>query len=481
MKRNRLSSITVTTQLFQIEPLQGYIGYLADYAGVPGNRIMHLNVLIDEVFSHIVEKCFDGKPDGAVTICVDTTPASLVLTFAYQGLPFAYSLDRSENEADEISLRLIHSLSTSYRMTEDGKRGQLIELSIALESGLSESITAEHATASAPDTEQPVLRPVCADEMEKMVQCLYRVFGYTYSAEAIYYPDMLRERLESGLYRGFVAVNSRSDIVAHVAMLKSEPDAAICECGQAFVSPDYNNRGLFVSLKRMLIADAERTGLRGVYSSAVTGHPYTQMANLKLGGVETGFLLSYIPNNLKSIIAREGEEQRQTVVDFFITTSHQTSQNVYVPDSHREIIMKTYDRLHLDRNILEAPQEAITADTSDIEEVVKSDWNQLHIHINRAGHDLADRIGRILRRAMAGSTAVAYVSLDMTRTDTPEIADILQQQGFIYAGIMPHECHDHDVMMMQFVADTNLSSDYIIAHSPWAQELKQYILDQLHS
>ena len=479
MFRKRLTSITVSTSLFQIEPLQNYIGYLARYAGVPDNRLMQLQVVIEEIFTHIVDKCFQGSADGNVTVNVDVTQASLMLTFEYQGLPFAYSLDHSDSEADEISLHLIRTLSTSYRMMEDGKRGQKIEISIALKPKVLDEMP-ETPKQKPTDGDNVELRQVNADEMEKMVQCLYRVFGYTYSAEAIYYPDMLRERLRSGLYRGFVAANSCGDIVAHVGMLKSETDDTICECGQAFVSPDYNNRGLFVRLKRMLIDEAERIGLRGVFSSAVTGHPYTQMANLKLGCVETGFELSYIPNNLKSMIAREGEEQRQTVLSFFLPTSHQKAMSVYVPESYRDIVEATYSHLGLERTLLTRPADASLADAdSEIEEAVKSDWNQLHIHIHKAGADLESRLRRILRRAMANNTAVAYASLKLTEPDTPLIADTLRNAGFIYSGIMPYEADDCDVLRMQFIADAELNGDYIIALSDWAKEIKHYILKQL--
>lgn len=479
MYKKRLASLTVPTELYQIEPLQGYIGFLARHAGVPENRIMPIHILIDELFAHIVQKCFAGRSDGTVTLALDATASSLLLTFSYQGLPFAYNLESTETEEDEISLCLIHSLSTSYRMKEDGKRGQIIEISIALQS----SIPVEEplpATPPSPDDAPLEFRQVRAEEMEKMVQCLYQVFGYTYSAEAIYCPDLLRERLQSGLYRGIVAVSAQGDIVAHVGMLRSSPTDTICECGQAFVRPEYGKRGLFVHLKQMLIDEAERSGLRGVFSSAVTGHPYTQIANLKLGCIETGMELSYIPHNLKSVISRQGEEQRQSVVSFFFPTTHQRPLTVYLPAAHHRIIDETYRHLGLERRYADPPAFEPEAAHSEVEEIIKSEWNQLHFHILQAGRDLGTRIHRLLRRALANHLDVAYVSLDLTDPATPHVAALLEQQGFVYAGIMPYELDDHDALRLQFLADTHLNGDYIIAHSEWANRLKQYILTQLN-
>ena len=481
MYRKRITSVTVSTELFHIEPLQDYLSALALHCGVPQAKLMQLKVLVEEVFSHIVGKCFLGRNDAHVTVSVDITKSSFILTFAYQGLPFAYDIDTAETEADEISLQLIRAISSTYRMKEDGKKGQSIEISLALTPVcIDENPASEQDSVPDPD-EHLELRQVRAEEMEKLVQCLYKVFGYTYSAEAVYYPDLLRERLAGGLYRGFVAVNGKGDIVAHSALLKSSEDAAICECGQAFVSPEYEHRGLFVKLKSMLIEEAGHIGLKGVLSSAVTGHPYTQMANLKLGCIETGLELSYIPSNLKSIIHRDGEEQRQTVMSFFKPTGNQIPMDIYVPDRHHDIIERTYSHLGLERTFLQVPHEAPHEEASDIEEMTKTEWNQLHINILKAGYDLDVRIRRTVRRAMANGTAVAYVSLDLTDPVTPSTVAVLESEGFIYSGIMPYECGGHDAIRLQFIADTNLNPDYIIAAGEWGTEIKDYVMKQLQS
>lgn len=488
MYRRRLSEITVSADLFQIKPLQDYICSIAGIVHVAENKAMRLRILVDEVFSHIVGNCFAGRTDGTVTITVDATPASMELSFRYQGLPFAYSPDKPKDEIDEISLTMIRALSTSYRMKEDGKRGQAIELSIAVNPDL--ELTTQHETPHEPeDDSQLVMREVRPDEMEKMVQCLYKVFGYSYSAEAIYYPDVLRERIASGLYKGLVAVDSHENIVAHVAMLKSAADDEICECGQAFVSPEYHHRGLFVRLKQLMIDEAGRMGLRGVYSSAVTGHPYTQMANLRLGCVETGLELSYIPSDLKSVIGRKGEEQRQAVMSYIRLTAHQEPQAIYVPLQHKDIIADTYRHLGLERTLLPPPRRdgdgepgglPATGDCdSVIETVAKTEWNQLHLTIQRAGHNLATRVEHSLRRALSSGTAVAYVSLAMTDPTTPAIVDTLERVGFFYSGIMPYEKGGGDAIRLQYVADTALDETCVIAQSDWGKQLKQYVFEQM--
>lgn len=477
MYRKRLASVTVSTELFQTEPLQDYIVALALHSGVPVEKSIQLKVLIEEVFSHIVGKCFPGRSDGQICVSADVTSASFILTFAYRGLPFAYDLQTADNETDEISLSLIRNISSTYRLKEDGKRGQSIEISITINPvAPSEENSAHYSPA--PD-EKLELRQIRADEMEKLVQCLYKVFGYTYSAEAVYHPDLLREQLAGGLYRGFVAVNCRGDIVAHTSMQKSSADAAICECGQAFVSPEYEHRGLFMKLKSMLMEEAANLGLKGVYSSAVTGHPYTQEANLKLGCIETGLELSYIPSNLKSIIKREGENQRQAVMSFFKPTGAQSSMDVYVPEHHRGMIEDTYKHLGLQRNLLTTPSSTLADESSELEEIAKTEWNQMYINIINAGYDLRERIRRTIRRALANGIAVIYVPIDLTARSAPATVEALEAEGFLYSGIMPCECQGRDTLRLQYIADTELNPDYIIAAGEWGTQIKNYVMKEL--
>src|SRR5574344_242013 len=102
-----LTTIKVSTDLYQIRPLQQYIGYMAKYCHVPHTKLLYLKILIEEVFSHIVIHAFNNRRDGEIEIQVSVTPADFVLRFHYLGIPFGYSLDKVYNDDDEISLRMI--------------------------------------------------------------------------------------------------------------------------------------------------------------------------------------------------------------------------------------------------------------------------------------------------------------------------------------------------------------------------------------
>lgn len=475
-----LSTLTVSTELYHVQPLQNYVGYLARHCRVPDNKLFHLEILIEEVFTHIASEAFKNISDGKITITVSVNHANFVLQFHYFGIPFGYNMERVKEDQDEISLTLIKHLSSSYSMRQQGKNGQTVEINIALPAQIDESLyhPAKKRGEVILATDKVELREIEDSEMEMLVQCLYNVFGYTYSADGIYYPEVILERKHQGVYRGFVAINQAGIVVAHVAMLKESADTKICESGQAFVSPEYGKRGLFNNLKRELIKQAEREGLLGVMSSAVTGHSFTQKGNIALGCIEVGLELGYIPADLKSVVFRHGEDQRQSVLSYFYCTSHQEALSVYAPPQHKEMIEATYRHLQLPRTIINTDiTDEYMEEESQIAISVKTEWNQLHLNIKQTGRDLALRIRNILRQSAISGVAVTYVSLPLTDPHTILIVDILEKLGFFYSGIMPYEIDGKDSIRMQYLADNNISPQYIIVENQWGAQIKEYVFE----
>ncbi|MEG2067932.1 MAG: hypothetical protein RRZ65_09880 [Tannerellaceae bacterium] len=478
-----VSTLIVPTEPFQIEPLQEYIACMAAHCEVPAEKLFHLKILVEELFSHIAREAFSRRTDGEIKIILSRTHTNFVLQFHYLGIPFGYNMERTESEEDEISLRLIQKLSSSYRMSQDGKRGQMVEVCIGIPSALVEQMqsapmeTVKEVVLAQDEVE---IRDIHNDELEMLVQCLYEVFGYTYSGDSIYYPEAILERKNQGLYRGIVAINEKGRVVAHTAMLKDSPTALICECGQAFVSPSYGSRGLFRHLKQKLIDMAEKEGLRGVYSSAVTGHLFTQRVNISLRCIETGFELGYIPAQLKSMIEREGNEQRQTVLNYFCCTSHQKPQTLYVTEEHRVIIEKTYHQLGLERNLVTideiSPQtEAWYTEDPMVEMDIKTEWDQAHIHIQKGGTELIRRVRYLVQQAIINRVSVFYLNFALDQPQAPAIVREMERIGFFYSGVMPYELDGSDSFRMQYLVENEISPQYILVESVWGKELKDYV------
>lgn len=480
----QLSYLKVPADNNFIGALLLYINQLAIDQGMSEERLPNLDLLVEDLFRGILQHAIDGKiNEPQIEITVSREYPYLVLEFHYRGIPYGYRIDAPQDKHSTYRLALVRALNSSFYMREDGKAGQRIVVKIRLTHMVPEeafTLSREEAKQHRA-TDATQFRHIVDDDMESLIQCLYSVFGYNYSSEEMYDPSALRTRKKKGLYEGIVATNEAGKIVAHVGMLKINVNDKICESGQAFVMPQYGARGLFHSLKKELIEYAETQGLYGVFSNAMTGHPYTQRVNIQLNCAECGLGLSYIPADLESQIKRSGEGKRQPVMRYFIPTIHAPFLKVYLPSSHEKVMRTTYEKLHLNREIRISRGTRLSSGRTLAYSVINSNFNYVFIAIKKAGKDdLVRRVEMILRSASSMGCAVAYLSLSLANPSVGRVVRILEENcGFSYAGIMPYEDNGMDVIHLQcLLAPDSIQSDEILTESEWGRQLKEYVLSE---
>ncbi len=481
----QLFDIKVSSENYHLESLQQYVQVVAKHCGISDEKCFQLSILLEEVFVRIVNYAYNGETDHIIQLQGETNANSFTLRYMYKGIPFAYNPNHAKNEEDKISLQLIRTLSTSYKVIYNGKNGQTIEICIALPSSSLEEMKkiSEDATKNAGKnivlaTDATKMRLAKTSDLRSIVRCLYEVFGYNYSAASMYSPDDMAERMKSKVYKGIVCTNANSEVVAHIGMVKAYPDDTICESGMAFVSPQYGKRGLFSCLKVALIEQAAKDKLRGVFSSAVTTHPFTQKANIALGCVETGMELAYAPADFQSVVAK-AQGQRQSVINFFKPTSFTDSRKIYVPKAHKSIIEKTFRLLGLNRTFLNS-QDAPQPEHTEYEYTFKVDWNQSLCQVTSIGNNFELCMRRNFMRGLSDGMQLFYIQLKLNDPAIDFASNILENMGFSYSGIIPYELHDTDTIHFQYIVNTNLNPDLIVTVSDWGNEIKEYTIRQMH-
>lgn len=483
MDKKILATLTLTTETFQIEPLQRYVSSIARHYQIPSTKILSLEILVEEIFVHVVKYAFANRTNETITVTLSVTTMGFMLEFHYYGLPFGYTLDRGKDEEDLISIQLIQSLSSDYRLIENGKNGQTIQIQVYFPTECLATLkrsTYEEYEKVPMETDRVELRELQADEIQTLVQCLYQVYGYSYSSNYIYYPEAILQRLNEGIYKGLVGINTQGEVIAHVAMLLPKAGSRICESGQAFVNPAYRGRDLFRKLKLYLIDEAANSGLFGVFSDAVTGHGISQKVNVEIGCKEIGLVLGYIPERFVfKHIVRSCEDQRQPVMMFFYATEHATPMNVYIPMQHRKIAGRIYQEARLERSFMPV-YEVPCHEESLCELELNSDWDQAYIKVLRYGIDAVKRIRSLIRQAVAIGSQVVYFHMKLTDPLAPfAITEIENEIGFFFSCIVPYYEEGCDIIKMQYLIDRHITEEYVCTESDFGNEIKSYVFEKM--
>ncbi|MCX5998040.1 MAG: GNAT family N-acetyltransferase, partial [Chloroflexi bacterium] len=337
--------------------------------------------VVEEACVNVIEHGFDPHEQGFFDVAILRKPGQIVVAVEDQGLPFDFRRVGAGEESD-LGIVLMKAFADEVHFLNLGRGGKRVELVKNLtykdvEAYVSEEEKASRSStpAAAPPDTPLVLRLMKPDDLVGLARCVYRSYGYTYGRDYIYFPDRVRELMESGRLISSVAVAPDGEIVGHLGMSLRHLDARVGETGQAVVDPRCRGRGLFEEMKKHLMGWGRGRGMYGVYSESVTVHPYSQKGNLSLGAYETGILLGYTPGTMTfKAIQQESQNRRQAAVLFYAKINQEPARDLYAPFHHQTMIRRIYERSNLKRsfcgrNQVTAPSGVPTGSRVDVEVV----------------------------------------------------------------------------------------------------------------
>src|SRR5439155_8591416 len=130
-----------------------------------------------------------------------------------------------------------------------------------------------------------------------IARVVYRVYGYTYQHEELYYPERTVRLNQEGQLVSVVAVDAGGEVVGHYALERPEA-GRVAESGEAVVSPAHRGRKLMERMREQIEQEARQLGLGGIYGNAVTTHVYSQRADETFGCSVCGATLGLLPRSV---------------------------------------------------------------------------------------------------------------------------------------------------------------------------------------
>jgi serine/threonine-protein kinase RsbW len=317
------------------------------------------------------------------------------------------------------------------------------------------------------------------DEGTVLTGAIEAAYGQTYDVRWVYDPAEFGARIAAGTYVACVAETPAGELLCHLGMSLAAAGDAVGHSGQAVTLPAARGQHLFTRIKRYLMDWARERGLAGMYSEATAAHPYSQRANIDLGAHETGFLLGWIPASVANDAAG-GSRGRQSAALFYTKLNDGHERDVYAPERHREIVVRTIELCGLRGTVAAPPAEAELPDRSELHTEVDRDHNLALLTVLEPGADLEEAVSARRRHLFHHDNLDAiYVDLPLERAATALVADHLERLGVSYAGVFPNRRTDGDVLRMQSLHRVRVKADDIAVASDHGRELLEYVLADL--
>jgi serine/threonine-protein kinase RsbW len=476
-----LVKVTLKARKDLLPAVAQFVHQLALANGLSKDEARRLELIAEEASVNVIQHALEGNPESTFDVLVERRPAQFVLAVEDQGLPFDWRKCES-GESLGLGLRLMRAMSDEIHFLNLGRNGKRLEFIKNLFPTLPRDAEVEQPAPPETDTQTfpadlPItIRFLRPDEGVALARCLYRSYGFSYK-EYAYYPERVREQIESGLQDSLVAEIPGGELVAHLALVRPYRGALVAEIGQAGVDPRCRGRKLFENMKKKFVEHARDTGMLGLYSEAIAIHGFTQKGNHALGATETGVVPGYGPDNIVYKKINENLPQRFTVVLFYLRVNEEPEREVFPPYHHRTIIGKIYEYGKFRRRL--APVKAIKTPklppNCELDVHFNTDFKMAVMTVKKYGEDTADVVRVRLRELCLHGVECILLQLPLCDPATPKLCGSLEAVGFAFTGIIP-EYDNGDVMCLIYLNNIALDPSKAVIVSDFARELFHYAL-----
>ena len=477
-----LAKLTIQARENFVPSATGLVRGIAIQEGFGDKEAARLELVAEEACVNVIRHALEGNTQATFDVIVEKRPGQFVLAIEDQGLPFDWrQWERAEGGG--IGRKLMQAFTDEIRFLNLGHRGKRLEfIRNFIPSGLGdmagETPAEDGAPAPFPDDMTIEIRTMNPDEGAPLARCMYRCYGYSY-AEQVYYPEKVREIIGSGRQTSLVAVTPDGEFVGHLALMKERLEDMVAEIGQAVVDPRCRGRRIFEKMKRRFIDSSREAGLYGLYSEAVTIHPYTQKGNHALGATETGLMLGYTPRSFMFRSIEEKQSQRLTTALFYLRTNPEPERSVFPPLHHAGMIRAIYEYGGFRRTIEPPPGEPDAPDEAGVVDVkVNADCGRAVMRIRRYGTETAGVIKARLREICLAKVDCIYLDMPLSDPGTARACAAMEMLGFFFSGIIPEVMESGDVLRLQYLNNTAIDPALVVLVSDFAKNLMGYIQAQ---
>ena len=479
-----IARLTLQSDESFIPQAQAFVLFYARLFDFPDDELRRIELITEEAILNTIQSTFTDEEPGPIDVKILYRPGQFIISIEDRGIPVDFrKLETHEKSA--IGILLMKNLADEFQFVNLGREGKRLELVKNLpEASIPWAMPEEEQQKPGPGgdqpaTDHPVIRLVRPSDAEMLARLAFRVYGYTYFS-FFYYPDKIRELIENGLLVSAVAVNREEEIVGNLCLFFESRDSRTADSGAAMVNPLYRGHNLFKEMKLFLKEYAIGRKMYGLYSEAVTIHPFTQQGNMTLGARETGIMLAYVKEKLsfKKINNDKLSEQRQSVVLYYLKTSQEPHRQVFICEKFHPILKKVYDNLGMDREVIrvDTTQDCpVELTNSVVATTVKPDLNVAVISLSEIGLDAFELVRQQLKEFCLNKVETIYLEMPVDTPASAILANRLTGLGFLLSGVVP-EFREGDYIKLQYLNNVRIDPAKIVIASELGKELLAEIM-----
>ena len=320
-----------------------------------------------------------------------------------------------------------------------------------------------------------LMRP---EQAAAVSDCLYDTYRLTYVHEDMYHPLRIAALNESGAMISAVATAPDGTVVGHIALSFEDDDRAVPEIGIAATRQEWRGQHVARRLAGLLLEEAGRRGLYGLYGEAITVHTYSQHLNLEMGFGPCAVRLATVPGDRDFRGIERRSRHRNSALTMFRYLAEPSAVPLDVPDRHRDMIARLYTWIGAPGRLAASPPGILGEPARTAETAVSVRLNPVSsvavLTLTGSGPDARERLHEELRRLRESEFRVIDAAIDMTQPGAARAAGQLEELGFLFSGIRPGG-PQKDWLLLQYFNGVLVDYDVMAVESDRSHELVAYV------
>ncbi|MBU3578535.1 GNAT family N-acetyltransferase [Polynucleobacter sp. 73C-SIWE] len=320
----------------------------------------------------------------------------------------------------------------------------------------------------------PKVAPLELDDIPRLIDCVRRCYGDSYTNPMMYDPVQLKEAVLAKLLHSVVAKLDDGQIIGHCALTFDDHHNTSPEAGKMMVDPNYRGHHIAESIAKERIEIAKSLGLAGFWTECVTNHPYSQHEMIAFDAKETGLFIGDVPASFSMQGLQNFSDTRMSLLAFYLLLKDHP-HTIYSPPQHTEHLKDLVESLNMTRDI----QTSSTKGSGSTKLKTKTDSldQTANISISHIGEDLIPMVMAELKKIEALSLATVYLDLPIEQDAAASAYSALEELGFFWGSWIPNYTAHKDILRLQKIYQS-VNVNEIICAREQGEEVKRYVISE---
>jgi hypothetical protein len=478
-----VARLQVPSEMQSIGPVQDFIDSYALTLKVPEDKRQRVLEGAKKLLESMIRNNEYYTFRVSLKIKISCLPQVMVIEILNHGFPIFYDsinqqLHIGHNHDQE--LKGMGTYFDDFVWENLGRKGQCIRLMIDLDTPAINKATLQSMAKAANDDSKIEIRAIRIGEEAELTRLFCSVYGYNYINEYVYYPEKLRELIETKKLISRVAALPSGRIVGHIGLVRWNDDPVVYEMALGLTDPNIKARGMFSQLLQVMMDISSNTAMQYCVYDFVTNHEYSQKQVAKYGSCDMALFVGSQVSDTQAKLEKLGigvdskEMDRYSILlGIKPETQFPFGKEVALPVNIGE--MAEFILTPLGLSWVPAPRFYPLPLEGEFSKQMQPTQKAVIFDLFRPGYKAlkaAVEEGRHLLRQ-----GYCYCAIDMP-LDNPGVGqtyDYLSKNGFFVSGFVPYRFSDRLGVRFQSIGPTRVAFDDIKVWSETARKLLEIV------